>query len=223
MIIRLPERFIFSSKGNIENSAYVENGVLYMSKYTNFENLMYHITYVLKGYDRCCYCGEKLTSSNRTMDHMYPRRWGGVSIPENLIPSCKRCNQDKKDMTYQQFQEWRKFKTPKEREKFYEAALAENLKIARNGEFIIKKKWLSPYDFKNVVKYISFDRLSKQKFTLLSAYYRNWGQYPHPIVISSNGWVISGLHILRHAKEHNLSHVMAVVLENVVVYDKDTS
>ena len=223
MIIRLPERFIFSSRGNIENSAYVDNGILYMSKYTNFEDLMYHITYVLKGYDRCCYCGEKLTVSNRTLDHMYPRRWGGVSIPENLLPSCKRCNQDKKDMTYQQFQDWRKLKTTKERDKFYQACLTENLKIARAGEFIVKKRWIEPYDFKEVAKYISFDRLSKRKFTLLSSYYRNWGQYPHPIIISSNGWVISGLHILRHAKEHNLSHVIAVVLENVVVYDKDTT
>ena len=96
MIIRLPERFIYSNKGH-EDSAYIENGILYISKYTNFEDLMYTMTYVLKGYDRCCYCGEKLTMKNRTLDHMYPRRWGGISIPENLLPSCKKCNQDKKD------------------------------------------------------------------------------------------------------------------------------
>ena len=41
-----------------------------------------------------------LTQKNRTLDHMYPRRWGGVSIPDNLVPSCKNCNGDKMDMTY---------------------------------------------------------------------------------------------------------------------------
>ncbi len=222
MIIRLPERFIYSNTGH-ENSAFVENGILYMSKYTNFEDLMYTITYVLKGYDRCCYCGEKLTNKNRTLDHMYPRRWGGISIPENLLPSCKKCNQDKKDMTYQQFQEWRKLETPAQREKYYQQTLIRNLEVARRGRFVIKKRWLSSYEFENVAKYICFNRLSEKKSKLVSSYYRNWGQYPHPVVVSSNGWVIKGLHVLHHARKAKKKYVMAIVLENVVVYDKDTS
>ena len=221
MIIRLPERFIYSNKGH-EDGAYVENGILYMSKYTNFEDLMYTITYVLKGYDRCCYCGEKLTIRSRTLDHMYPRRWGGVSIPENLLPSCKKCNQDKKDMTYRQFQEWRKLETQGEKEKYYQQTLVRNLDVARRGRFVIKRRWLSAYEFENVAKYISFNRLSEKKSKLVSSYYRNWGQYPHPIIVSSNGWIIKGLHVLHHAKKQKKKHVMAIVLENVVVYDKDT-
>ena len=221
MIIRLPERFIYSNKGH-EDSAYVENGILYMSKYTNFEDLMYTMTYVLKGYDRCCYCGEKLTMKNRTLDHMYPRRWGGISIPENLLPSCKNCNQAKRDMTYKQFQEWRKLQTQKQKDQYYDQALARNLSVARRGRFVIKRKWLSSYEFEPVAKYISFNRLSEKKNKLISAYYRNWNQYPHPIVVSSNGWVIKGLHVLNHARKIKKRHVMAIVLENVVVYDKDT-
>ncbi len=220
MIIRLPERFIYSNNG--KGSAYVENGILYMSKYTNFEDLMYTITYVLKGYDRCCYCGGKLTSSTRTLDHMYPRRWGGVSIPENLLPSCKKCNQDKKDMTYRQFQEWRKLSTIAEKDEFYEQTLIRNLAIRRRSRFGIKKKWLSSYEFEPVAKYISFDRLSEKKSQMIAGYHRNWGQYPHPVIVSSNGWIIKGLHILHHARKSKKRHVMAIVLENVVVYDKDS-
>lgn len=224
MIIRLPERFIYSNDGNMSNSsAYVEDGILYMSKYTNFEQLMYTITYVLKGYDKCYYCGEKLTMINRTLDHMYPRRWGGISIPENLIPCCNTCNQQKKDMTYRQFQEWRALPTQKEKESYYEKALEQNIKLARSGKFIIKRRWLSTYDFENVVKCITFNQLSQRKKKLINSYYRNWKQYPHPIVVSSNDWIIKGLHILNHAKQQKKKQVMAIVLENVIVYDKDTS
>lgn len=223
MIIRLPERFIYSNKGDAEKSAYVENGILYMSKYANFEDLMYTITYVLKGYDRCCYCGKRLTMQNRTLDHMYPRRWGGISIPDNLLPSCKECNQSKKDMTYRQFQEWRKLETTKEKDMYYNEVLAQNFKIAKRGKFIIKRKWLSAYEYSNVAKYISFNRLSEKKKKLVASYYRNWNQYPHPIIVSSNGWIIKGLHVIHHARKIRKRHVMAVVLENVVVYDKDTS
>lgn len=223
MIIRLPERFIYSKKGETEKSAYVENGVLYISKNTNFEELMYSITYILKGYDRCYYCGKKLTPGNCTMDHMFPRRWGGMSIPENLLPSCKTCNQDKKDMTYTQFQEWRKIEEPTEKDRYYYRALKQNLKIAKRGKFIIKEKWISAYDYRDVAKVISFDRLSKKKRELIAAYYRNWGQYPHPIIVSSNGWIIKGLHIIDHANRIGKRHVMAIILENVVVYDKETS
>ncbi len=222
MIIRLPKRFIYSNRV-LKNCAYVENGILYMSKYTNFEDLMYTITYQLKGYDRCCYCGEKLTTSTRTLDHMYPRRWGGISIPENLLPSCKKCNQDKKDMTYQQFQEWRALKTASEKNRFYDETISRNASIRKLGNFVIKKKWISSFEVEPVAKYISFNRLSKKKSQLISSYYRNWGQYPHPIIVSSNGWVIKGLHILYHAKKNKKQYVPAVILENVVIFDKDGS
>lgn len=222
MIIRLPSHFIYNNRAT-DSIAYVEDGILYMTKFTNFEDLMYTITYVLKGYDKCGYCGEKLTQKTRTMDHMYPRRWGGLSIPENLLPCCKKCNQDKKDMTYNQFLEWRKLSSPKARDEFYKKCLKRNLRIARNGKFIIEREWLTPYDVREVVREISFKNLDPGKSKKLSAYYNNWKQYPHPAIVSSNGWFIKGLHILHHAKKIQKRRVMAVVLENVVVMDKNTS
>lgn len=221
MIIRLPKNFIYSNRST-RSEAHVENGILYVTKYTNFEDLMYTMTYALKGYDRCFYCGTKLTPKTRTMDHMYPRRWGGISIPENLLPCCKKCNQDKKDMTYDQFQEWRKLGSQKEKDDFYQKCLKQNLKIARSGRFVLKEKWLSKYDIREVLKYVSFDRLDSDKSKKLASYYRNWNQYPHPVVVSSNDWIIKGMHILNHAKDKR-HKVMAIILENVVVIDKDSS
>ena len=39
----------------------------------------------------CCYCGCSATS----LDHIIPRFKSGFSFRHNLIPCCRRCNQDK--------------------------------------------------------------------------------------------------------------------------------
>jgi len=221
MKIRLPQSFIYSNRTkNI--SAYVKNDILYVSGYISFEDLMYTITYMVKGYDKCYYCGCELTDKNRTLDHMYPRRWGGISIPENLIPSCKNCNRDKMDMSYDQFMRYRKLRTKSDKEKFYEECLQANFKVRRRARFVLNSNWLSVYDIRELLKYMKFDQLEKTKSNNLAAYYRNWGQYTHPIIVSSNGWVFKGKHILHHAKKIKRKSVMAIVLDNVVVLNKDT-
>lgn len=221
MKIQLPETFIYTNRSK-NASAYIKNGILYVKGHVNFEQLMYTITYTVKGYDKCYYCGCELTDKNRTLDHMYPRRWGGVSIPENLIPSCKDCNRDKMDMSYNQFMQYIKLKTNKEKEQFYNKCLQTNLKVRKRAKFVLDSNWLSVYDIRELLKYMKFDQLEESKSKNLAAYYRNWGQYTHPIIVSSNDWVFKGKHILNHAKKIKRKSVMAIVLDNVVVLDKDT-
>lgn len=221
MKIRLPETFIYANRAK-NSSAYVQNGILYVKGYVNFEELMYTITYMVKGYNTCHYCGCELTDKNRTLDHMYPRRWGGVSIPDNLIPSCKNCNRDKMDMTYEQFIQYKSLKTKKDKDAHYKKCLQENIRVRKCSKFVLKRKWLSVYYIQGLLQYMKFNRLEKTKSRNLAAYYRNWGQYPHPMVVSSNDWVFKGKHILHHAKGIKRKSVMAIVLDNVVVLDEGT-
>jgi len=221
MKIRLPDQFIYTKRAK-NSSAYVKNGILYVSGYVNFEELMYTITYMVKGYNTCHYCGCELTDKNRTLDHMYPRRWGGISIPDNLIPSCKNCNQEKMDMTYKQFLQYRSLKTKKDKDAFYKKCLQENLKVRKQAKFVLNREWLSVYDIQKLLRYMKFNRLEKTKSKNLANYYQNWIQYPHPIIVSSNDWVFKGKHILHHAKEIKRKAVVAIVLDNVVVLGQDT-
>ena len=216
MRIRLPESFIYSNRSK-SSSAYVKNGILYVKGCVNFEELMYTITYMVKGYNTCYYCKCELTDKNRTLDHMFPRRWGGISIPENLIPSCKSCNQEKRDMSYEQFMQYKGLKNKKDKENFYDKCVKENLKFRRQKKFLLNKTWLWVYDIQELLGYMKFNTLEEGKSRSLAAYYRNWGQYPNPIIVSSNNWVFKGKHILHHAKGIKRKRVMAIVLENVVV------
>ncbi len=221
MKIRLPEKFIYTNNSK-RAVAYVKNNILYVNKYVNFEELMYSISYMVKGYDVCYYCGCELKDKNRTLDHMYSRCWGGISIPDNLIPSCKNCNQDKKDMSYEQFMQHKSLETREDKEEFYQKCIRLNSKTRKRAKFILEKDWISVYDIQELLEYLKFDKLEKTKKDIIEKYYQEWGQYPHPIVVSSNGWVFKGKHILNHAKKIKRKSVMAVVLENVVVIDKDT-
>lgn len=44
----------------------------------------------------CRHCGEKFPPGDLTMDHLVPIVRGGKSTKGNLVPSCKRCNSERK-------------------------------------------------------------------------------------------------------------------------------
>ncbi len=58
----------------------------------------------------CYYCGKKVGPENLTMDHVVPLIRGGKSVKSNIVPACKKCNQEKK---YLLAMEWEKFKNQK--------------------------------------------------------------------------------------------------------------
>ena len=44
---------------------------------------------------QCVYCGEFHELHNLTIDHVRPKCKGGKDITANVVPSCRRCNQEK--------------------------------------------------------------------------------------------------------------------------------
>lgn len=53
----------------------------------------------------CAYC----TNPADTLDHVLPRLRGGLTVAENLVPACRRCNLAKGSDDWQQWfadQEW---------------------------------------------------------------------------------------------------------------------
>lgn len=52
---------------------------------------------------RCFYCGIKLTTANRTLDHKIPLSRGGTNTIRNVVPACRPCNNRKLRMTTEEF------------------------------------------------------------------------------------------------------------------------
>ena len=50
----------------------------------------------------CVYCGEKM-NRELTLDHVIPRCKGGQNTWENLVTACKDCNNEKGDMSFEEY------------------------------------------------------------------------------------------------------------------------
>ncbi|MFW2365350.1 MAG: HNH endonuclease [Desulforhopalus sp.] len=59
----------------------------------------------------CYYCGQKTPFKALTMDHLVPLARGGRSTKDNLVPSCKKCNNKKKSMLPLEWEEYMEKKT----------------------------------------------------------------------------------------------------------------
>ena len=54
----------------------------------------------------CYYCGRAFPPADLTMDHLIPIARGGKSIKENLVPCCKECNNQKKNLLPSEWNEY---------------------------------------------------------------------------------------------------------------------
>ena len=48
----------------------------------------------------CVYCGKTYELHELTLDHVHPKCYGGQDMSKNLVPSCKRCNQEKGSLNW---------------------------------------------------------------------------------------------------------------------------
>jgi hypothetical protein len=51
----------------------------------------------------CFYCQEGLMSYNRTADHVLAESKGGIRSNDNKLPSCTQCNEEKSEMTPEEY------------------------------------------------------------------------------------------------------------------------
>ena len=50
----------------------------------------------------CVYCGKTYEFNELTLDHVHPRCRGGSDF-KNVVPACRKCNQDKGSQNWQTF------------------------------------------------------------------------------------------------------------------------
>ena len=48
----------------------------------------------------CVYCGGNYELHELTLDHVKPKTLGGEDLQSNLVPACRKCNQDKGSMNW---------------------------------------------------------------------------------------------------------------------------
>lgn len=215
MIIELPENYDY------QGQATVENGILKFSSDVGWKRLAYDIAIAVKG-KKCWYCGKELEDREITIDHLYPQSLGGLTIPENIAPSCSRCNNNKSNLTEQQYRHI--LAAPSgERGAIRRRFLARNeAKKVKRG-YVLPKEWITHRKITNIL--VTFETDKKypfRKYGKIEKFHRQYNKLPYPIIVDKNNYLLDGFLVLMFAKNNGIANVPTIELENVeVVFNKE--
>lgn len=217
MTIKLPKQII-----DYQGEAHIKDGILYVEK-RKFEAVMYFLTYQMMKSNKCYYCGEKLTAKNRSIDHLYPRDLGGVSITNNLVPACKMCNSKKGNMTEKEFRAYLAVleNTPERKDEFLMEVAERHSEVRRTFGVILPSKWYQLLEDYNVLAPVfSADRYrSSKSYIRIANLYETYGRLCKPIMVSENNILLDGFNALMFAKNLPTKiEVPYIKLDNVIAY-----
>ena len=215
MNIELPKEFSMEDERKGQK-AYIENGILKLTRQVNFSILMVEISYQLKGKDKCSYCGKEVLEEEITIDHMFPVDFGGPTITNNLAPACKECNSEKGNMTVQQYITFLESKSIG-LEKDYQRCLKKYQEGIRKKElYQIPNEWITNKEITDIINVIRLtDDYKKKRYRSLEKYYKEYGIIKKPIIIDKNSFLLDGFLTLMVAKNYNAKSVPVIQLDNV--------
>ena len=214
MIIELPENYSYHEQVKIQND------ILQFTPNVGWRELACDIAIAIKG-KRCWYCGKILDDREITRDHLYPQSLGGLTIPENIAPSCRRCNNYKSNLTEQQYRHILAAPVDERRSIRRKFLVCNEAKKEKKG-YVLPKDWITHKRITNIL--VTFDTDQKypfRKYGKIEKFYREYKHLPYPIVVDKNNFLLDGFLVLMFAKNNNISSVPAIELENVeVVFNK---
>ena len=213
--------------------AEVKNDTLYIYKPGAFKEVMYRLTYMIFGKDRCYFCQRKIRTnmleldnkkffSQVTLDHLVPQDFGGPTITNNLHPACSECNSSKGNMYPDEFEEYRKFEGKKdkaskiEKRKFKESLMLKQER-RRFGEIeSVKKEWFTEELIRNI--YVNFWLTEPLgiMYRKQDRFFKKYKRLPKPIIVSQNRFLLDGFNTILLAKYNFINEkIQIMVLENV--------
>ena len=217
MIIELPRSFKMSGP-NRSSEAFIEDGILKIKRDISFRKVMTEITYQLKGRYRCCYCKKDVIEEDMTMDHMYPKAFGGPTITNNMLPSCKKCNNEKGNLNTSQYKAYLKAKDEGRLVEFKKKISKYQNFIRQWIEFDIPQEWLTEEEISKIIVIFDLEENYKSKqYQKIDNYYKEYHHLQKPILIDRNSFVLDGFLSVMYAKNVGLTKIPVIQLENVEI------
>lgn len=218
MNIKLPGRV--DKRTTDRYGAYIEKEVLYLPQ-QYFEEVMKALTYQIKESETCYFCGAKLTKANRTLDHLFPRDYGGITVTNNLVPCCKECNSEKKrNLNETEFRIYNEIKNnPQLLQEFWKEFYEKHECDRKNFGVTLPYNWYTlKKEFRVLAVVTSDDRYKKSKqYLRIAELYEIYNRICKPVVITRNNVVVDGFLALMFAKNlQQKVEIPFVILENVI-------
>ncbi len=220
MRIELPKKDFWYTGKDSQTYANVKNGILYIVgiEDISWEKIAMDITYSIYGKQICQYCLRR--AERISIDHKYARNCGGVTIPNNLIPACRRCNGTKNELNYDQFKNLRTMKDKKIRESYRRNIIIKNERIRCEKGFELHRKWIiDKIDISEVIVMDNISRNENKKYLKSIKFIKEYRNVPNPLVISKNNILLEGHSLYLAELDSKLEKVPVLRLENVIVVD----
>lgn len=211
MNILLPkgEYSYYDKEGNL--CAKIVNGMLEVYRSGYFKEIMYDMAYKIYG-TKCFYCGKEANS----IDHKYPQDFGGPTITDNLVPTCKICNNRKANMLEDEYRHYLSLKELYKRKEYVKSLkqIQEDRRYGTLKDF--PKEWIS--DVRLSVLKINFyiDEPLGVKYKKLLNHFNNYQKHKNVVVVSANGFVLDGFNTVFIGKQKNRADYLQIILENVI-------
>lgn len=216
MIIDLPK---CETKGItiINEFMIIEDQILKIKFPYSFKRAMYTLVYIMKGKHKCFYCSKDILNGKVTLDHIFPQDFGGPTIPNNLQPSCYKCNNEKSNMTPDQYQKF--LSLPNMQRKEYLKDLQGIFEFIRKwSDFVLPEGWVQEQQISNIITSISLSEDYKnRKYTSIKEFYKKYNHFQHPLIIDRKNFLLDGFLQLMYAKNYNIEILPVIILENVEV------
>ena len=213
MIMTLPNNFKYKGPGYYVT---IENEILKLRGRVYFEQLMYSLTHEIYKENVCAYCKHRIDGTC-TIDHIYPRCMGGVSITDNMVVTCRDCNEEKDFMT---LEEYRIFLSLIEssRKNYKRNIVRKNEKIKRTVGYNLPEEWITIQNINNIIckNEKALEKRGKQ-YKKIERFYKKYKKLPRPIVVDKNNRIIDEIAVYCFAINNRENNISTIVLENVEV------
>lgn len=213
MIMELPKKFN-------RPFAEVSNNMLMIYQLNRFEDIMFELTYAFNE-KRCVYCGKRLKKFNRTLDHRIPKSIGGVSIVDNLYPTCYSCNSDKAELLHQEYINLLSLNPTKgQRKKFLKDVKKEREKLKKKRGFFIYEEWIHYFKVEDIIFKEPEWIVHGNQYNKIAEFYQKYRHFLRPIIVDKDNYLLDGYNIVLFAIENKIKKVPVIRLDNVVLCDQ---
>ncbi len=215
MIMDLPKNYVGNGR-----DIFVENNILKIYKNVPFRKLVYELTYQIKGgKHRCLYCNSIIVNNKVTLDHLYPQDFGGLTITNNLLPCCQKCNAEKSNMTAKEYKMFLNYKQLGEEKNYFKSLQKKKEAIRYLNKYQVPESWLCEYGISNILVLFKLDNPEDySKYRKVKNFYEQYGYFQKPILLDRNGFLLDGFYNVIYAKKHKIRFLKAIKLDNVEVF-----
>ncbi len=216
MIIKFPKVFEYPNTT-------LKDNILYINDIKNFDYEDFMRYLLIETYPHnCIYCGKKLQKSQISVDHLYPRGYGGISIPENMAISCSNCNSRKSDLTKTQYLFMlRKNSSALQNYLLDSRKLNENLK--KQFGFILPNTWVTYLPTSCLQKADFSNLLLTKKICKIYKFYSKYKKLPYLVILDKNYNVLRGFSVYCFSLRNNIPTIPAIILENIITKTDSSS